>query len=198
MWLAAGFRPAAAQPEDVLRISEDEVYTFLSVFLDGLTTCNTEAVARTFLDSARIKFISSFGRRQVLTPPQFIERLKKDCRPYENLQWDQASTRVSIAGDRAAVSLYLSWGANKGRRGRRRSTLLVLSRIQLVRRRGGLAVSGLSERFHELVPGAEEAFWSKAEGGGLAQGVVKFYHGLAEMMRSVKRRTESLKKDSGL
>ncbi len=196
--VAASGIAAAEEPGEPLQVSEEEVLTFLSGFFEGLTTCNTDTLARKFADSARIRFISSYGRRQVLTPPQYIQWLRKDCRPYENLQWDQASTQVHTFGEQATVDMYLSWGANRGRRGRQGSTLMIQNRFQLFRWHGGLAIAGLAERFRELVPGAEEAFWTKAEHGGLMNGVAKFYRGLGEALREVQRRTHTLKRDSGL
>jgi hypothetical protein len=181
-----------------LPVTEEEVHAYLASFLEGIVTCNDRWLGGQFDEGARIRFTSSTGRRQVLTPAQYVERVRQACQPYAALEWDRASTRVSSSVDRATVELFLGWGGNRGKRGRRSSTLLIRSRMDLARRHNRLLITGLSERMRELVPGAEEAFWAKAEGQGMMRGVARFYKGLSEMLRSVKQRQRELQRDSGL
>jgi len=189
--------PCLGSAQAELPVTEEEIYAYAASFFDGLSTCNDQWLAGQFDRAARIRFISSSGRRQALTPTQYAKHVRQACQPYTTLQWDRSSTRMSASGSEATVQVFLSWGGNRGKRGRRSSTLLVHSRMDLARRNNRLVITGLSERLRELVPGAEEAFWAKAEEQGMMRGVAKFYKGLSEMLRSVAQRQRELQRDSG-
>ena len=181
--------PAAsnAQPPS-FPITEEEVYLFLGGHFDALAACEVDRLASHFSDSARFQFTYSDGRQEVLTRSKYLERIRQDCRAYQGFQWDRSSTEISTGRDQATVNFQLAWGGRRGRQGNHSSTLIVESRIELVREHGGLLIDEVQERFRELAPGAEKAFWGQSEKGTLFSAAVQFYHGAIEMTRDAWRR----------
>ena len=172
-------------------IGEEEVYLFLSRHFDAMGACDADQLATQFDQSATLRFIYTDGRRDEFTFPKYLAWFRKGgCRPYQQIHWDRYGTQVTTGGRQATVRWKVTWG-REHRKDSRASRLVIEGRIELVRKGGGLLITESQTRFHELVPGAEQAFLMKAEKGSLFGAALRFYQGAIEMVQDLRRRHQA-------
>ena len=177
---------AAAQTRP-LPVTEQEVYVFLSSHFDALRACEIETLSWQIAPSATVRFEASGGYEETLTGAQFIEEVRRSCRPYVTYNWDSVDTTVSVWETRASARSELTWG-DRQPEGSGRSSVSIEQRSELVRQGDGLVLTEIEERWRELAPGGIEAFRERHGRGSLFGGAVRWYRGAIEMVRDLWKR----------
>ena len=174
--------PAVASAEG-REIAEGEVYMYLWDYSRSMRVCDARWFARQLLPSATVTLRSSNGQREVLQAPEYVDMMRRRCRPFRQVEWDKSTLNVATSGRGASGQWDVKWGkpAEEGSRGA--STLVISERVELVRQGSDIRIAGIDRRFHELVRGAEAQFWAQTDQTGLVEIVERMYEGIFDRIR---------------
>lgn len=180
------------------KIQEADIDQFMSALAWELRSCQFESIAARFVPGATVHLINAKGVQERLTPSEYA---KGDdlCRPYRLIKWDGTHREVGLgesggAGNMATVRWRLEWGGQEpGRNGR--SMLVFENWVDLVKQGNRLSIMRAGTRSRELVPGAEETFYLKSEGGDILYPIMRVSMAIG---RTVNQAVEVLKTMIGM
>ena len=195
-WLAAlalgmltGAVPAVwAQPVS-MNIADDEMNGFVDRVFEAYNTCDASWFHAQLSPSASIQVSYASGEMTTFSSDEYVAKLRKICRPYQLVKWDQSSFQVKTGSTSASAVWKMAWGGRPGLAPQGSSALIFTNSLQVAREERGLQITGLELRADELVPGAEKAYWSQTALSGLLDMAIAFYDGILIRMRDWRTRS---------